>query len=148
MGWLRSLKDKLLIARQLSLCDWLTLAEAWWTLLGFYLALHWVSYERLEPSQRLTSAEAADPARTLEVARRLQRLVELAARLHLLSMTCLVRAFTLRRMLHGRGIAAQLRIGAYKSLAEIRAHAWVEVEGQAIGEAEEVTDRFRVLSSK
>ena len=148
MGWLKSLKNKLLIARQLSLRDWLALAEAWWVLLSFYLALHWASYERLETSQRLIPSKAAESAKALEVARRLQRLVELAARLHLFFMTCLVRAFALRRMLHRRGIPATLRLGAYKSLAEIQAHAWVDVEGQAIGEAEEVTDRFKVLSSK
>ena len=148
MGWLKSLKNKLLIARQLSLRDWLALAEAWWVLLSFYLALHWASYERLETSNRLVPAKAADPARALEIAHRLQRPVELAARLHLFSMTCLVRAFALRRMLHRRGIPATLRLGAYKSLAEIQAHAWVEVEGQAIGEGEDTIDRFKVLSSK
>lgn len=144
MNWWRSFKYKLLLGRQLSLRDWLALVEAWWGLLGFYLALRWVRFERLMAAPHPTSGKITDSVSTLAFARREQRLVGMAARLHLLSMTCLPQAFTLRWMLGRRGIPAQVRIGANKGCAGVHAHAWVEIEGQAI-ESEEITDRFKPL---
>jgi hypothetical protein len=46
-----------------------------------------------------------------------------------------------------RGIPSRLCIGANKSSMGIRAHAWVEVEGQAIGEPEDIVERFKILGS-
>jgi uncharacterized membrane protein (UPF0136 family) len=147
MGWSRSLKHKLLVARGLSLRDWFVLAEAWWVLLGYSLALHLVSYQRLESSLKLVAGNLVDSTNSLAVAYRLERLVWLASRLHLLSITCLLRAFTLRWMLRRRGIPADLRIGVNRSRIGIHAHAWVDVNGQAVGEPEDITDRFSILNS-
>jgi hypothetical protein len=61
-------------------------------------------------------------------------------------MTCLPKAFTLRWKLSRNGIPAQLRIGTNKTSSGIRAHAWVEVDGVAIGEPEDITDRFKMLA--
>ena len=141
----KSFRSKIITARQLSLREWLTLVEAWWTLFGFYLALRWLSYDRLKTLIRLNSAEKADPVRVLAIAQRLHKLVYLASRLHLLSMSCLPRAFTLRWMLGRRGIPAQVRIGMNKTSTGIHAHAWVDIEGETIGESEDVTERFKIL---
>jgi hypothetical protein len=141
----KSFKDKTFIARQLSFSEWLLLAEAWWLLLAFSLVLHWVSYERLKNSTPPMTQEISDSSRFLAFAQRLQRLVELASRLHWVSMTCLVRSLTLRWMLIRRGIPARLRIGAKKSLVGVHAHAWVEIMGQAIGESEDIDERFKIL---
>jgi hypothetical protein len=143
----KSFRSKVLIARQLSLREWWILVEAWWVLFGFYLVLRWLSYDRLKTLLRLNYAEKADPARVLAIAQRLQKLVYLASRLHLLSMTCLPRAFTIRWMLGRRGIPAQLRIGMNKTSTGIHAHAWVEIDGQPIGESEDITERFKILGS-
>ena len=143
----KSFKDKAFIAWQLSFSEWLLLAEAWWMLLAFSLVLRWVSYERLNTSTPPTTLEISDSSGCLAFAQRLQWLVGLASRLHLVSMTCMVRALTLRWMLIRRGIPVRLCIGVNKSksLVGIHAHAWVEVMGQAIGESEDIDERFKVL---
>jgi hypothetical protein len=136
---LKWLTDKARLARGLSAADWLILIEAWWTLPVYWLALRWVGYDRLDRGPTGGNHD-------LVLAGRLQRLVTWAFRLHLLSMTCLVQACTLRRMAARRGIQAQVRIGAARTAAGIHAHAWVEVDGQAVGE-EGVAERFRALTS-
>jgi hypothetical protein len=87
-----------------------------------------------------------DSSGGLVYARRLQRLVSLAARVHFLSNTCLVRACTLQGMLVRRGIPSRLCIGVNKSQSGIHAHAWVEVMGHALGEPEDIEERFNVLT--
>ncbi len=131
--------DKARLARGLSAADWLVLAEAWWTLPAFWMALRWVSYDRL--GRGLVGGKV-----DLAAVERLHRLVAWASRLQLLPMTCLVRACTLRRMAARRGLQAQVRIGAARSAEGIHAHAWVEVDGQAVGE-DGVAGQFKVLKS-
>jgi len=143
----KSFRSKIIIARQLSFGEWLTLVEAWWALFGFYPALRWFSFDRLKSLIRTNSSEKADPIRVLNVAKKLHKLVYLASRLHLLPMTCLPRAFTLRWMLGRRGIPAQLRIGISKTATGILAHAWVDIDGETIGESEDIPERFKILSS-
>ena len=142
---LKSFRAKALIARQLSFSDWLLLAESWWLLMIFSLLVRRVSYRRLETSTPLITRKYSAVAQPLAFAQRLQWLVGLASRLHLLPMTCLPKALTLRWMLVGRNIPARLSIGVTKSVVGINAHAWVEVMGQAIGESEDIDERFRVL---
>ncbi len=141
----KSVKDKASIARQLSLSEWLLLAEAWWVLFGFFLALHWVSLERLKRTFRLNSGKKVEPSRVLVFAHRQEKLIYLASRLHLVSMTCLMRACTLHWMLGRGSIPSRLCIGVSKSLVGIQAHAWVDVMGQAIGEPEDIDERFKIL---
>ncbi len=142
----KSIQNKVSIVRQLSLSEWLLLSEAWWVLFGFFLSLRRGSLERLKKSFHLFGEKKVDPSGGLVFAHRLQKLVFLASRLHLLSITCLVRACTLHWMLGRRGIPSRLCIGVNKSLVGINAHAWVEIMGQAIGEPEDIDDRFKVLN--
>jgi hypothetical protein len=141
----KSIQNKVSVARQLSLSEWLLLAEAWWVLFGFFLALRLGSLESLKKTFRVFGEKKVDPSGVLVFARKLQKLVFLASRLHLLSITCLVRACTLHWMLDRRGIPSRLCIGVNKSLVGINAHAWVEIMGQAIGEPEDIDQRFKVL---
>ena len=141
----KSFRHKLRTASQFSPGDWLGLLEAWSTLLGFYLALRLLSFDRLEAFTRLAEEKGAVPAETLAWAWRRQRLVSVAARLHLLSMTCLPRALALRWMASRRGIPAQLRIGINKSSKGVLAHAWVDIQGEMVGEPEDIAERFEIL---
>lgn len=59
-----------------------------------------------------------------------------AARHSPISSTCLERSLALWWLLARRGIATKLRIGARKSGDKFEAHAWVERDGEAIGERE------------
>ncbi len=132
---------------ELSSFDQRLLFEAWWRLLAAALRL------RLAPRRTVARAVLATtapdgpgerydkggtvPAVALAVAR--------AAAHHLQPMTCLPRALALQRMLARRGVDSVLRIGVRKEAETIAAHAWVEVDGRAVGEPEAIEARFRAL---
>lgn len=145
MNWWGSLKHKAASARELILGEWITLAEAWWLLGAISLSLRQVSLERLLERQRFNPGCDGRVESNRARAKRLQRIISIASRLHLMRMTCLVRALTLDRMLKRRGIVCWMCIGVNKAGERVEAHAWVEVEGEAIGEAEDISLRFKVL---
>jgi len=62
------------------------------------------------------------------------RMVLAADRHSLLRSTCLERSLVLWWLLARKGITTQLRIGTRKSEEKFEAHAWVERNGEAIGE--------------
>lgn len=143
---LKPLKHKLRIVNQLSLSDWLVLLEAWWLLPVFTLLLRFASYGRLSTvAQKRFTGKTHTIAET-NTAQHLGWLVSLSSRLHVFHFTCLVRAITLSWMLGQRGIQSRVSIGANKSIGAIGAHAWVEVHGQAIGEPEDIAQRFAALT--
>lgn len=143
---LKSIRSKLSIARQLYLQDWLLLIQSWWLLTYFHLSLRRVGFEQLQKQFTLTTGEKIDPSQSLEIAWTLQKLVYMASRIHLLRLACLDRACTLQWMLGKREIPSELRIGISRSQVNIYAHAWVEVAGQAVGEAEDIEEKFTTLS--
>jgi hypothetical protein len=126
--------------------EWLLLAEAWCVLFGFYLALRWMSYDRLNTFISQDSKESTNSYNPFIFAERLKRLVEISSHLHLLPMTCLVKSSALSWMLVQRGVPIQLRIGVGKTLTGIYAHAWVELKGVPVGEAGDITERFKILA--
>ena len=143
---LNSLKNKVRLALQLSPSDWLYLGEAWGILLGFWLALRWFSYDSLSTSNLLIPKTQTRVPEPLKFADRLYQLVSWASCLHILPMTCLTKSLTLQRILVRRGIDAQIKIGAHKTSLKFGAHAWVEVNEQAIGESESTIAEFKVLA--
>lgn len=74
------------------------------------------------------------------------RAVDVAARHHLYSMSCLPRALALRSLLAEEGVATDLRIGVRKEGAALTAHAWVEQEGVPVGEIPAIAERFAPLA--
>ncbi|MEW5828586.1 MAG: lasso peptide biosynthesis B2 protein [Chloroflexota bacterium] len=142
-----SFKRRLRLARQLSPADWLVLAEAWWALWGASLASSRMKIETLAAPPASLPDESPLRPEKIVLAQRTGRLLGLAARGHFLPMTCLVRALALYRLLERRGIPSRLRIGAARAGGGMRAHAWVEVEGRAVGESAGATERFAVFES-
>ena len=142
---MKSLRHKVQLARSLSPSNWLTLLKAWWILLGYYTMIHVVSYERL--ITQLQAKQRKATKRLLPDAEQLAHLVYLASRLHLLPMTCLTRSLTLHQMLGRCGIPSQVKIGTQKTETGINIHAWVEVDGHAIGEPGNVNEHFTSLKS-
>ena len=140
------LKHKIQLAQKLSLADWFTLIEAWWLLLFCHFALLVTSYARLDDSARQVDSLARGASRARADAEQLHRLIYLAAQIHLIPMSCLVQSLTLKKMLGARNIPAQVRIGAQKTQGSLHAHAWVEVDQMPIGEADDVAQRFGILS--
>jgi hypothetical protein len=70
------------------------------------------------------------------------RLTYATARSLPLVSNCLDRSLALCWLLRRRGIAARLRIGARKDGAQLKAHAWVESDGVALGDADEEHRHF------
>jgi hypothetical protein len=146
MGWWRSFRHKVQLARELTGRDLLILVEAWWMLGNTSRALRRVSYEHLISTIRFSPRERTNQDADLVLAKKLQRLVSMAGRLHGSRITCLGRALTLYRMLSRRGNRSRVCIGVSRIQTNMQAHAWVEMEGQAIGEPEDITERFKVLN--
>ncbi len=75
---------------------------------------------------------------------RLRRWVDAAANRHWTEMTCLRRALVLRRLLAGRGVASDLRLGVRREGESLTAHAWLDCGGRIVGA---MPDGFPVLES-
>ncbi len=61
-------------------------------------------------------------------------LVEVAGRYAPVRVTCLTNALVLSWLLGRRGIATTLRIGVVREAGGLKAHAWLEREGQVIAD--------------
>lgn len=73
--------------------------------------------------------------------RRSAGIVDSAARngfCHFFPANCLTRSLTLWWLLRRQGIVSDLRIGVRKTDGEFQAHAWLEHQGQALNDAEDV----------
>ena len=139
---------KLAKLRQLPAGEIALLARAWLYLLAAKMALHSLSFPRV---QRLAAGEVKepvemDPVRRDECIARTQRLQRIAAGHHLTTMTCLPRALALQRLLGDQGIGTELKIGVRREGETISAHAWVELEGMTLGEPGEISARYASLA--
>lgn len=140
------MKRKLRTALSFSLSDWTLFFQAWVLLLGVDLAL------RLLPFPRVRDA-AAGALRTNETgkeidARRIQRMVHTAAWNHLYPMRCLRKALVLQWLLGRRGVETHLRFGVNRDEGDLNAHAWLERDGQPVGERWEIVEHFAPLVSR
>jgi hypothetical protein len=62
--------------------------------------------------------------------------------------TCLEQSLVLWFLLQGRGIPAQLRIGVRKLPEKFEAHAWVECDGVALNQGEEVHRHYAAFEAE
>ena len=131
------------IARKLfalSFRDWAELVQAQWALLAAR------GMVRNRPIGSLATPTvgnpAADPARLPE-ARRLALAVVRAASFGVFRPQCLVRSVALSHMLADRGISGALvRVGVRRKNGEFSAHAWVELAGETLGDADDHVGSF------
>jgi len=84
------------------------------------------------PSPIDTRPTRKNPVPPQEIA----RLTQATARSLPFTSNCLDRSLALCWLLHRRGIAARLRIGARKDGTRLEAHAWVESDGVPLNEAD------------
>ena len=97
-------------------------------------ALGYVRLRRLlERWSRMGVARSAS-AEDLLQSEHLAGLVALAGRRGLIRVTCLPQALLLHALLRRRGLQPELRIGVRKPHEAVEAHAWVELQGQELGE--------------
>ena len=76
---------------------------------------------------------------------RLTRLADYAARATRPDGPCLLRSLLLFWLLKSRGEAAELLIGVSKEASALNSHAWIETQGNIIGDSTEMTGRFATL---
>ena len=113
----------------------------WAVLVGSLLLLPLVSAGlRLVGLRRVLALIAAIPRPVqgaaednLRGATRVASLVEVAARGVWPRPTCLAKAIVASSLLRWRGRAAQLVVGVTKARGPLEAHAWVELDGAALG---------------
>jgi hypothetical protein len=138
-----------LTRRVVSLADLLLFAQAWLMLLVVDVALRTVPFSRLD--RTLLAVSKPRIARAIDNGEvdRIHSIVEAAARRHLVLVdaSCLRRALVLRCILGGRGASTRLQLGVRKAGSELVAHAWLELYGQPIGQAQDPRDAFATLEN-
>lgn len=94
--------------------------------------------------QRRSSGRQTHIAKPLEMqyAQRLAELAAIAGRRGAVRTTCLRQALLVQWLLCRRGLAAELRIGVRKLDSALDAHAWVELDGVALGEPDLAHAKF------
>ena len=129
----------------LSVREWRELLQAQWALLVAQATL------RRQPVGELATpaigAKDVNVARMPE-ARRLALAITRAARFGVFRPQCLARSIALSRMLNERGIhGALVRVGVRRADGQFLAHAWVELAGETLGDADEHVGSFVPLTN-
>jgi hypothetical protein len=136
---------------RLPLRDKLMMARAFWLLLIVHQGLRRLSFKRIRRWARSATYPPGKtgPSRVSDEAiDHIAWCVSTVAAHHPLEMQCLERALALQRLLQGRGIPAEFRIGVEKEGDALHAHAWLEVDGRPVYEPAEIDKRFRPLISQ
>ena len=130
---------------RLSLHDWAQLARAQWALLGAQAELRGRPLGAL--ATPATEIQPSNPAQLPE-ARQIALAVVRAARFGVFRPKCLARSLALSRMLTAAGIrGAIVRVGIRRTGSEFLAHAWVELAGETLGDADEHVGSFVPLTN-
>jgi hypothetical protein len=120
--------------------EWAELFRAQHALIAAQLAVRTRPVGTL--AQPVSEPGSVDPSRLPE-AQRLALAIVRAARFGVFRPQCLVRSVALSRMLERRGITgAIVRVGVRRAGGEFLAHAWVELAGQTLGDADEHVGSF------
>jgi len=111
------------------------------------LALRLVGFQRCKATlcRWVSKPEAGSVDRSdasIEQARQVARMVQAASRHGLCRANCLEQSLVLWWLLLRRGVSAGLRIGVRKAEGCMRAHAWVELSGVVLNDAEDVLRRY------
>ena len=134
---------KLRTASSLSRTEWLRFMQAWFWLLFFDIGLRIRKFPELKNFATKLHSPTEQNAQIQVIIQSLKDAVERAQRNHIYPMTCLRRSLTLQKMLTSHGIASELKIGVRKEDGELQAHAWIEYQGEPIGEPEFITEMTR-----
>jgi hypothetical protein len=104
-------------------------------------------FQRIMGGVKLRSSQIANcNASALETARRVARMVSVAAAHSLFQSSCLDRSFLLWALLRRRGIDTDLFLGVRRDQENFEAHAWVEINGVVLNDTDDVRERFAPFS--
>jgi len=88
------------------------------------------------------------PGASAEALKKTCRMVRAGAHYGWGNFTCLEQSLVLWYLLEKQGIPARLRIGVRKSPEKFEAHAWVEHDGVALNQNEEVHQHYAAFESE
>ena len=135
--------------RTLDRDEWRLLARAGVDLLVVDVALRLGGLRRASRWAASWGGRLVDRRRSSSPGRRAARYahwIGIAARYHTVRPRCLHRSIVLHRWLSREGLPSALRIGVRKESGHLQAHAWVELDGQAVGEPAQPLADFVPLS--
>lgn len=128
--------------------DWLLLFQAWFLLLAVDIALRLLPFHVVQGWLKAPKrTKEALPDQAAGAIRRNSDFVDRAARHHLYPMTCLRRSLVLHWLLSRQGVFAELFFGVRREQDKLQAHAWLEYQGQPIGERAAPTDQYMPLKA-
>ena len=84
----------------------------------------------------------------LELVEKTCRMVRAAEHHGLIRCTCLEESLALWYLLGQQSVTCQLRIGVRKQTGKFEAHAWVEYEGEALNQSEELHQHYAAFESE
>jgi len=132
----------------LSGSDKITFMVALCGLPGVYLNLRRFGFKNyLARLQHISLAAIAPDIETSSGPAQISYLINGAARLLFRREACLERSILLWSLLRRRGIESELRIGVATEDGTIRAHAWVEIDGEPINEQPQTNKKFAAFDS-
>ena len=126
-------------------------AEEWILLLRALMLLPWTAFqlrsrgyvatlEVCSPSKRDILYESG-PEAFLQ-AKKIARMVDIAAQYGPYRAKCLCRSMTLLRLMRRQGLPGDLVLGAQWDAEGFGAHAWVNMDNKAVNESTDKTNRF------
>jgi hypothetical protein len=108
-------------------------------LVGFHRYQAWLT--RWGTGRKRSAVPDAEVA-----ARQAAQMVAVAARYSLFGKTCLPQAIVLSFLLQRMGLNGDLRIGVRQEGNELKAHAWIERQGQVLNDSTDVHQRFAAFA--
>ncbi|MEA2639421.1 MAG: hypothetical protein QOF51_815 [Chloroflexota bacterium] len=123
--------------------DRLQFLEAYVALGTVDVALRLRGFQKVVGDQALSSPIASlASAQEIDHARRYAHWLEIASRHHIVRAQCLHCSLALWRRLRKAHMPGELRIGVRKTRGELKAHAWVEIDGQPVFDRPEAVAAF------
>jgi hypothetical protein len=127
--------------------DWIRLLQVWLLLLAVDIALRILPFRKLQGWTRPAREQEIPAIQVEKIIRRSSDFVDLAARHHLYPMTCLRRSLVKQYLLSQQGVNTDLHIGVRRDQDKLDAHAWLEYQGQPIGEKDPPAVKYTPLKS-
>lgn len=100
--------------------------------------------ERLIGSRELLNAATTTGSaeRKWRIAYAARRMTDAASRHGIMRGNCLSKSIVLWHLLRREGLDATLCVGGRKEGASFEAHAWIELDGKAVNDSQDVRERF------
>jgi hypothetical protein len=105
-------------------------------------------YTKEKLAKKLAGAATVEQCAATETLQKTCRMVRAGAHYGFGHPTCLEQSLVLWYLLQEKSIPARLRIGVRKSGEALEAHAWVEHDGVALNQSEEVHQHYAAFESE